>query len=187
MKCKIAKIFLLLAFIPSISYANGGGPLLLFVSGSAFLFGQVWILSVETAILKWVSGLEVKTSFKYVFFANLLSTITVGLGFPLLIAVISAITMELPLPYGNYASIIGTWIYNDAPYLEYIVYFLFVWLLTTFILTIYCEKWFYRWYWKKTGFDAGFSLNKFVWGAHAVSYSGLVLIGLVMWHDISGM
>ena len=75
-------ILLLLACFPTIAYANGGGPLLLFISGSAFIFGQVWILFIETLLLKKVSGLSIKTTFKHVFLANLVSTLIVGLGFP---------------------------------------------------------------------------------------------------------
>jgi len=177
----------MLAFIPAIAYANGGGPLLLFISGSAFIFGQVWILLAETIIFNRVSGQSLKTSFKHVFLANLVSTLLVGLGFPFLLALVTGIAMELPQPYGGYASALGTWIYDSAPYIKYLGYISLIWLLVTFVLTVYCEKWFYRWYWKKVGFTANFNINKFIWQAHAASYSGLLIIVLVMWHDLFSM
>ncbi|MEE1673397.1 hypothetical protein SNR37_002820 [Agarivorans aestuarii] len=101
-------IGLLLACFPAIAYANGGGPILLFISGSAFIFGQIWILLIETVLLRKASGLSTKTTFKHVFLANLVSTLIVGLGFPFLLALITAFAMELPQPYGGYASALGT-------------------------------------------------------------------------------
>ncbi len=176
-------IALLLACFPVLAYANGGGPLLLFISGSAFIFGQVWILFIETFLLKKASGLSTKTTFKHVFFANLVSTTIIGLGFPFLLAVITAFAMELPQPYGGYASALGTWIYDSAPHINYLGFISLAWLFVTFILTIYCEKAFYKWYWGKVSFAPGFSVNKFIWQAHVASYSGLLIIVVAMWHD----
>lgn len=180
-------ITILLVFFPALAYANGGGPLLLFISGSAFIFGQVWILFIETLLLKNASGQNAKTSFKHVFFANLVSTIIVGIGFPILLAVITAFAMKLPHPYGGYASALGTWIYDNAPYIKYLGYISLAWLFVTFILTVFCEKAFYKWYWRKVDFTPQFSVNKFIWQAHAASYSGLLMIVLVMWHDLFSM
>lgn len=187
MKYRNTILFSLFALLPTVAYANGGGPLLLFISGSAFIFGQLWILIVETAILKKASGLGLKVSLKHVFFANIVSTIVVGFGFPLMLAILSGIAMELPEPYGGYASAIGTWIYDSAPYIKYLGYISLFWLLITFVLTMYCERWFYKWYWNKIGFAANFDLNKFILQAHAASYSGLLLIVLVMWHELLSM
>ena len=180
-------VALLLIFFPGLAYANGGGPLLLFISGSAFIFGQIWILFVETLFLKKTSGLNTKTAFKYVFFANLVSTIIVGLGFPFILAVITAFGMELPQPFSGYSSILGTWVYDNAPHTKYLGFIALVWLFITFILTIFCEKAFYNWYWHKVGFIPTFSVNKFIWQAHLVSYLGLLIIVLVMWRDLYGM
>ena len=180
-------IVLLWACLPAVAYANGGGPLLLFISGSAFILGQVWILFIETLLLKKVSGLNVKTTFKHVFFANLVSTILIGLGFPFLLAVITAFGMALPQPYGGYASALGTWIYDSAPHMNYLGYISLAWLFVTFVLTVFCEKAFYKWYWRKIDFTPSFPINKFIWQAHAASYSGLLIIVVVMWHDLFGM
>ena len=178
---------LLLILWPIVTYANGGGPLLLFISGGVFIFGQVWILFIETLLLKRVSGLSTKSTFLHVFFANLVSTIIVGLGFPIILAVISAFGMALPQPYGGYSSAAGTWIYESAPYIKYLGYISIAWLLVTFILTVYCEKTFYKWYWRKVGFTPRFSINKFIWQAHIASYSGLLIIVVIMWYDLFGM
>ncbi len=184
---KKAIFFCFLALLPAMANANGGGPLLVFISGSAFIFGQVWILFAETAFLHRVSGLNVTISLKHVFFANLASTIIVGIGFPIFLATITGFAMMLPQPYGGYASAIGTWIYDSAPYIEYLGYISLVWLFITFVLTVYCEKAFYKWYWGKIGFLPIFSVNKFIWQAHGASYAGLLIIVLVMWHDLFNM
>lgn len=178
---------LLLVLFPELAFANGGGPLLLFISGSAFIYGQVWILLVETLFLKKASGFTAKTAFKNVFLANLVSTITVGLGFPFVLAVVTGFATDLPQPYGGYASALGTWIYDRAPYIQYLGYVALAWLFVTFFLTVFCEKAFYRWYWRKTGFSPNFSMNQFIWKAHAASYSGLLIIVLVMWHGLFGI
>ncbi|CAH0535308.1 hypothetical protein VST7929_02919 [Vibrio stylophorae] len=180
-------IALLVAGFPSIAYANGGGPLLLFISGSAFICGQVWILLVETVLLNRASGLGGGTAFKHVFWANLVSTIIVGFGFPLALAIITGFGMALPEPYADYSSAIGTWLYDRAPYGKYLIYISMVWLFITFLLTIYCEKAFYNWYWRKVGFSPCFSIDKFIWQAHAVSYSGLLIMVLLMWHELFSM
>ena len=180
-------ITVLLVFFPAIVWANGGGPLLLVISGSAFIFGQIWILFIATLILNKASGLHPKTSFKHVFFANLVSTVFVGIGFPLLLAIITALGMELPQPFGGYASALGTWIYDSAPYTEFLGYITLFWLFVTFVLTVFCEKAFYRWYWRKVEFAPSFSLNKFIWQAHAASYTGLLIIVIIMWHELFSM
>lgn len=182
-----ALLAVFLAFLPTLVYANGGGPLLLFISGSAFIFGQVWILFIETFLLKKASGLDAKTTFKHVFIANLVSTIIVGLGFPFVLAIITGLAMELPQPYGGYGSALGTWVYEGAPYIKHLGYISLVWLLVTFLLTVFCEKAFYKWYWRKVGFAPSFSINKFIWQAHAASYLGLLIIVMVMWHDLFSM
>ena len=178
--------FLMVCF-PALAYANGGGPLLLYISGSVFIFGQIWILFIETLMFKQASGLNVKISFKHVLYANLVSTIIIGFGFPILLAVITAFAMGLPEPYGGYASALGTWIYDRAPNIKYLGYISMAWLFVTFILTVFCEKAFYKWYWRKSGFSPTFSLNQFIWQTHAASCSGLLIIVLVMWHDLLSM
>lgn len=175
---------LLLIFLPVLAYANGGGPLLLFISGSAFIYGQIWILFIETLMLRKVSGLNTKTTFKQVFYANLASTIIIGLGFPFILAIITGFAIQLPQPYGSYASALGTWVYDGDPHTKYIGHISLVWLFITFLLTVIYEKLFYKWYWRKVNFSPSFSINKFIWQAHVASYSGLLIIILLMWHDI---
>ncbi|ROR97871.1 hypothetical protein EDC56_3538 [Sinobacterium caligoides] len=184
---KKAVLTVLFLIMPSIAYANGGGPLLLFISGSAFVLGQLWILFVETTLLKVVSEISLKSAFTQVFLANLISTVVVGLGFPLLLAVVTAFGMLLPEPYGDYSSAIGTWIYEGAPAFDYLGYISLLWLLVTFILTVFCERAFYSWYWRKSGYTPSFSLNKFIIQAHAASYVGLLVVVIVMWHELLGM
>ncbi len=173
-----------LALFPAMAYANGGGSLLLLISAGAFVYGQIWILLVETLFLKRASGQSASVSFKQVFLANLCSTIVVGFGLPLCLALITLGAMELPAPYGGYASLLGTWFYEGAPHLEYLGYVSIVWLFITLLLTVLCEKAFYQRHWRKVGFVPEFSVDRFIWQAHAVSYSGLLIVVLVMWREL---
>ena len=175
---------LFLFLLPSVIYANGGGPLLLIISGFIFTIGQVWILSTETYFLNKVTNTSISHSFKYVFLANLISTIVIGFGFPFLLALITGLGTMLPTPYGGYFSIVGTWAYSNAPHVEYVEPITFIWLFITFILTVYCEKLFYKKHYKKIGFDENFNLNTFIWKIHLISYSGLLIILLLMFSDI---
>ena len=65
MKLSQYKLFIILISLgfPAESYVNGGGPLLLVISGSAFLFGQVCILASETYLYTRLVRLDVRTAF----------------------------------------------------------------------------------------------------------------------------
>ncbi len=189
MKLNLDKLFLvttLILLFPINASANGGGPLLLFISGSVFIFGQIWILVSETYLYTKFVKLNVSTAFKQVFIVNLASTIIVGLGFPFLLAVITAFGMSLPDPYGDYMSLIGTWVYDTAPYIEYLPYFTVFWLIITFFLTVLCERWFLLRIWAKNNINSPINVNSLMWRVHLVSYTGLIIIILIMWGDFLG-
>ena len=173
--------------LPAVSYANGGGPLLLFISASAFIFGQIWILTSETYLYKKLVKIDYVTAFKQVFIVNLVSTVVVGLGFPFLLAVITALGMELPKPYGGYMSALGTWAYDRAPHAEVLPFLLVFWLLVTFFLTVLCERWVLLKIWKKANFESPIEVNKLMLQVHLVSYAGLVIIVLYMWGEFFGI
>jgi len=180
------KLFTLFAALclPTVCYANGGGPLLLFISFFAFIYGQVWILASETFVYIKLLKLSLRTAFKQVFIVNLVSTIVVGLGLPFLLAVITGLGMELPEPYGGYFSIVGTWVYESAPHIALLPYTSAFWLLITLFLTVLCERWVLLRIWAKTNYTPPVPVNSLMWRAHLVSYSGLFVIILYFWLDM---
>ncbi len=177
-------IFFASLYFPTSCYANGGGPLLLFVSFFTFVYGQVWILASETYIYKRLLTLDLRTSFKQVFIVNLVSTIVVGLGFPFLLAVATGLGMGLPEPYGGYFSILGTWVYERAPHVKLLPYFSIFWLVVTLFLTVICERWVLLRIWTKNNYKPPISINTLMWRTHLVSYSGLFVIILYFWMDM---
>lgn len=166
---------LIIIFLPSYAQANGGGPILLYINFAAFVFGQVWILSAETYMYCKMLKLKPSAAFGQVFKVNLVSTIFVGLGLPLLLALITAFTMNLPNPVGGIMSILGTWIYDSAPYIDYIWYITGLWFVVTLYLTIICERWYIKKLWKKINFVSHINVSSFMWQVHAISYTGLIL------------
>jgi hypothetical protein len=166
--------FLILA-IPSYAHANGGGPILLYINFAAFVIGQVWILSAETFMYCKMLKIKPASAFAQVFKVNLVSTILVGLGLPFLLALITAFAMELPSPVGGVMSALGTWIYDSAPYIDYIWYITGAWFVVTLYLTVVCERWYIKKLWAKAGFNSSINIDTFMWQVHFVSYTGLIL------------
>ncbi|KLV04620.1 hypothetical protein ABT56_14245 [Photobacterium aquae] len=177
---KVILLFLLL--LPSFAYANGGSPILLFISFSVFMTGQVWILFSETLFLSKISSLDFKKAFKLVFSANVVSTIIVGIGFPILLAsIFILLSIYADGYYLNYIASSGIYTYSMPDNnIQSLLLSLF-WLSTTYFLTVYCERIFYKSYWHEIGFKPTFSLNKFVWQANLLSYSGLSIILYALW------
>jgi hypothetical protein len=167
--------FLILFIIPSYAYANGGGPILLFINFAAFVLGQVWILSAETFMYCKMLKIKVGSAFIQVFKVNLVSTVLIGLGLPFLLAVITAFGMELPSPIGGVMSALGTWVYDSAPYIDYVWYITAIWFVVTLYLTVICERWYIQKLWAKTNFNAPINIDTFMWQVHFVSYTGLIL------------
>lgn len=168
-------IFLTIILLPSFAYANGGGPILLYINFAAFVFGQVWILSVETYMYsKWLK-INPATAFRQVFHVNFISTLLIGLGLPFLLAIITGFAMNLPNPLGEIMSLLGTWVYESAPYMSYIWFVTGAWFIITLYLTVICERWYITKIWNKAGFICPVNINTFIWQVHAVSYTGLIL------------
>lgn len=168
-------------FFPVACFANGGGPLLLLISGSAFLYGQLWIIVSETVVYHKLTGLEARVALKQVFLVNPVSTLVVGLGFPFLLAALTAAGMFLPAPFKDISSLLGTWAYENASYTELLGLYTVLWLLVTFVLTIDCERWHLTKIWNKSGFSPSISVTGLMVRAHLVSYLGLFGIILYMW------
>lgn len=181
---KLLLIFLLV--FPLASYANGGGPLLLCISGSVFLYGQVWILASETFIYCKCTDLDPVTAFKQVFLVNLGSTIVVGLGFSFILAIVTALAMSLPEPFKDYASLMGTWAYEGAPHTNLLGPLSLIWLTVTFILTIIYERWHLSKLWLKANYQGPITISGLMVRAHVVSYTGLLLMSIYMWGGMIG-
>jgi hypothetical protein len=169
-------VVLMLILTPSYVYANGGAPILLYINFVAFVFGQVWILSCETYIYYKKLNIKPLVAFKQVFLVNLVSTLLVGLGLPLFLSLVTMFAMKLPNPVGGIFSIMGTWIYSSAPYIEYIFYITGIWFLITLFLTVLCERWYIKKLWVKSGFNPQVNVNSFMWQVHLVSYTGLIIL-----------
>ena len=106
----------MLLILAPVVYADGGGPLLLIVNFMLFTYGQVWILLSETLVLRKAFQTSTITSvIRWVFLANLTSTLIGALLAPLIWAAVfgligySVWDNEL----GNMLAAIGTWIVGD--------------------------------------------------------------------------
>ncbi|OAN11662.1 hypothetical protein A3K86_22370 [Photobacterium jeanii] len=173
---------ILIMLTPSSAYANGGSPVLLFISFSVFMVGQVWILLAESVFLSRISDLDLRKAFRFVFSANVVSTIIVGLGFPIfLIFILVLLSAFVPGDYLNYIASSGIYTFDMPNNGMKSIFLSLFWFSITYLLTVCCERVFYRGYWYEIGFKPKFSLNKFVWRANLVSYSGLFLIFIFMW------
>lgn len=174
-KTKLSLASAILA-LPMLASANGGGPLLVIFSLYIFIYGQVWILGTETYIFIKETGVKTAMAFKQVFFANLVSTLLIGIAFPLLLATITYAATSSPGPFGDILSAVGTWAYDSAPYGEFVFPITLVWIVVSFLMTMYCERKFYLWYWQRTNFSFDLPINKFILKMHLVSYAGLVAL-----------
>ncbi len=107
---------------PSVAWANAGAPLLLIVNFMAFVYGSVLIVAAETLIYKVLTKDSWKSALYAIFGVNLLSTIVIGLGIPLVIGLVTALLgFLLGLFWQDAADVamfvLGTWIYDGSPYI----------------------------------------------------------------------
>ncbi len=108
--------------VPAVSFADGGGPLLLIINFYLFTVGQVWILFSEFLFLSRVwPGLGKVLVFKWTLFANIASTVLGALLLPLLWAAVFGLLASIPgvsdSGLGGVLWATGTWILGDhSPY-----------------------------------------------------------------------
>lgn len=179
-------LFLLL---PGTARADGGGPLLLIISGLAFLYGGILIILAEWLIyIRYAKIGKVRALWDSLI-VNIVSTVTVGFGLPLLIAAVSwAAGAALPGSIGSYAAALGTWLYEGVPFPRLTFASTAFWWVITFFLTVYAEKIVLQKLWQRRQFSPAISAAALSWKSNLVTYSGLlvVIIGTIVWENYRG-
>ena len=178
---------LTLLFLPSMAFADGGGPILLFISIIVFTYGQIWILSSEYIYLcflfKKMSKLRLLL---WVVLANLISTLIGGVLIPgaLIIAGwYGGILGDKGFSSGYYLFALGSWVVGDySPHAALAINMVPVWFVSTYFLTVWIE---YRVIYKLQKKSNLISkkkllLNSFFW--NLISYLGMIAIFLYKTH-----
>ena len=166
---------------PSVAWANAGAPLLLIVNFMAFVYGSVLIVAAETLIYKVLTKDSWKSALYAIFGVNLLSTIVIGLGIPLVIGLVTALLGFLLVLFWQDAAdvamfVLGTWIYDGSPYIgeSYVTYIATgLWLFVLYILTVYFEAYLIRKLWRKRSFKSPVGALKLNIVTNSVTYAGL--------------
>ena len=162
--------------VPSIAYADGGGPLLLIMNGITFLYGGILIVIVEWLIYIYWAKIPKLPAFWDALIANIASTLLVGFGLPLLIAAVSAAaSFALPPALGDYALALGTWVYEGAHFPKLIMASIYFWYFVTFFLTVFVETIALKKLWKERQYEAVKSACSLSWISNAVTYFGLLI------------
>ena len=118
-----------------------------------------------------------KESLFQVIGVNVISTIVVGLGFPLILAIIGGIGSFLPEPVGPYFFLLGTWVVDKVPYdIKLLPYVMGIGFLATYFLTVYFEAWCLEKYWNRKKIETAITARNLSWYANTFSYTGLILI-----------
>jgi hypothetical protein len=170
--------------MPSLAYANGGGPLLLIINVSTFLFGSLWIIGIEGLLYKKIAKLTIKESFFEALIINLISTIVIGIGFPLILAIIGYAGSMLPKPFNNYFLLLGTWVFEGIQYKgNSLLIVVVLGFIITYLLTVPFEAWCLKKYWNKKQIKVEITANKLSWICNSISYVGLATIALLTWRE----
>lgn len=177
--CFIVTCILLLS--PTVTFADGGGPLLLFINLFYFLFGSVAILGGEWLVYRYRGGLFWKNGFFDALIANFSSTVVVGFGLPFAIAALSAslgyLTHNVSEKISGLLIALGTWVVGDHPlYPKIALIMIPVWLIVTFLLTVRFEAWILQKRGKRRGEHPTITPLKLSWFSNSLSYLGLVAI-----------
>lgn len=159
--------------VPGVAQATGGGPLLLIVNGLAFLYGSVLIILVESAIYWSIAGLPIKDAFRDSLMVTLYSTVVVGIGVPIVIALVGGAGSFLSGTTGQFFSAMGTWVYEGNEFLNLTFAFTGFWLLVTFYMTVRFEAAVLAKRWNARALQAPMSAGAISWRANSITYAGL--------------
>jgi len=174
---------LALLLIATPTYADGGGPLLLIVNFMLFTYGQVWILSIETiAFRKVFINSRLIQIFKWVFFANLASTLLGALLAPLLWAAIFGFLGKSlwENEIGKILFAVGTLIAGDnSPHPKLAIGVTIIGFVVTYLLTVYIENWVFRRAIFKKSLPNAANLLKNCYVINGISYIGLIILFFV--------
>ena len=173
-------LILALALVSSSARADGGAPLLLFINVPVFVIGFVWIILAEFVVYRrLIPTLAAKDALYDVAIVNLASTLAIGIGIPICLALVGLLGGLLPGTFGGILAAAGTWLGNYSQ-ARWAFLFTALWVPVSFVATVYFEAWCFKQRWKRRPFmrtDA----NQVSWKLNAVSYTGLVVIGVLMW------
>ncbi len=167
---------LLLLLFPTAALANAGAPLLLVVNGLVFLYGMVLIVLAEWGLYVRLAKLPAREAFWDALTANLVSTVVIGFGFPLLIAALGMWGESLPKPAGQILLAAGTWVFDRIRYPRLTFLFTAFWLCVTYVLTVYCEAWFLSRRWRARGVTPPISPLALNWRSNTITYLGLLAV-----------
>ncbi|MBN1254427.1 MAG: hypothetical protein JXA50_04070 [Deltaproteobacteria bacterium] len=178
---KILPFLFIIISIPTLCFADGGGPILLIVNSYAFIVGQAWILLSEfiyLIILLRPISLPKGKIFKITFIMNLLSTIVGALLFPFLLALVTLPgTFYMNTKWGGLLMALGTWVAgDDSPYPKVAIGATITGLIITYILTVWIEYKYLNRLSKKRQIEFGNNLLKHCIFFNMVSYIGLIAL-----------
>lgn len=175
----------LILFIPPVAFADGGGPLLLIFNYMAFLYGSILIILVEWFLYCRLASAPRKEAFWDSLIANVLSTLIIGFGLPLVIATITmlvdvpALKKLIPLDISHVLLALGTWVYEGAEYPKLTNTMTVFWLVVTFFLTVWYEAKILRKRWIRRGFVGKINPVQLSWYCNSITYAGLFIFFLV--------
>lgn len=155
------------------AHANAVLPLLLMVNYPAFVFGSVAIVLVEWWVHVKFGDLRARDALADVFWANLLSTVVVGLGLPVLIATAGSVARGLPGEAGRLAFAAGTWMFDGSSYARLTLGFTFAYLIVCYVLTVYFEARVVAWRWRARRAAPARSARALSWIGNSLTYAGV--------------
>ncbi len=153
-------------------------------NGSVFVIGQIWIIGVEFLIYRRMVSTSKQDAFWDVFSVNLLSTVAIAFGLPILIATIGLAGSFYPGHLGEIIPALGTWVYEKSRYSKLAVYMALFWFVLLFILTVFFEALIFRRRWKKRSFYPNITPLNLCWYTNALSHLGLFIAVLVIWREL---
>ncbi len=162
--------------------ANGGAPLLLVSNGMAFLYGGVLIVGVEAILYARLGNLDTYGALIHAFAVNAQSTILVGLGLPIALGIASLLAAwALPDNADATAMALGTWVYGSLQHPRLTFGATCLWLLVTFVLTVYLEAWSLRR--RLAAADETMAIQPLTmsWLGNSLTYTGIAVFLAVYW------
>ena len=174
--------WLLLALVPTVALADGGGPILLIVNGFLFTVGQIWILFAESYYLARCAPAVPKWRvFKLIVWINLASTVGGALLLPLLWAAVFAALAALgpwrDSTIGGVLIALGTWVAGDnSPFPWLALASSSVLFVGTYFATVWIEyRLLQRWS-TSNGIPLANNVLRLSYKMNAISYVGLIVL-----------
>ncbi|MEH6420880.1 hypothetical protein [Pseudomonas sp. CGJS7] len=170
----ISAVALALLAVSAEAAANVGLPLLLTVNFIVFAVGGIAVVLVEWLAHIKLSGSRPGAALGDVFWANLLSTVVIGLPLPWLIAAASQIAAK----HNDAAALVlaaGTWSFDGFPDPRLSLGFTFAYLALCFVLTVYFEAWVIARRWRRRGAQPARSARALSWIGNGLTYTGLLI------------